>query len=672
MNTLVYKYGLRAPHENRDLALADLRLAHEYRNKLIEIERARRARVRLAEDALLGEPRRKLSETEKTLEDAVEAVAKYRASTRKRAAPEELIELLKLARSSHHEASYAFRVARQRVQPSCAACKKKELPPPCEHATPEGRQLLVELDAAKDVAKAAIKEYRNASGPSWGTYLLVDAAARQSFSKLPLYDIDGQPNDPRHVRWTGEGSIGVQLQGGLSVEEALAGEDTQLRISPPPAACWDPSTGSRRARSRQSRESEVWLRIGSDGRKPIWCKFGVHMQRPLPPGATIMGAVAHCRRVGPHFDWYLTVTLRVDDASSLKPRVNATRDAVAVDVGWRVFGEGETYELRVGYWSDGSDAPPVVVRERDIRVPGFVIPPRGELRLDTATLNQLTQPEGVRSERDVLFDGAKARLIEWLKTPHKNEPEWVDHDGVVVTLREHCKALHAWRSQAKMAALTTRWGEWLKEHPDGDKWAYDMLVAWRGQDRYLWAVESRWRDRALRRRRELYRLFGVALARTYSTVVLEKFDKRDVARRPKAEDEGEAHPARSNRQLAAVSELCECIEQAATSRGRGAVQVPCENSTRECPACGRIEDRKAAAAVNIGCSCGHVWDQDDGAADTLLARWRERPGDAEMVGRARKPKNPSSNGTVESHWQKARRKGAEKAARKMSRSQSES
>ena len=57
MNTLVYKYGLRAPHENRDLALADLRLAHEYRNKLIEIERARRARVRLAEDALLGEPR---------------------------------------------------------------------------------------------------------------------------------------------------------------------------------------------------------------------------------------------------------------------------------------------------------------------------------------------------------------------------------------------------------------------------------------------------------------------------------------------------------------------------------------------------------------------------------------------------------------------------------------
>ena len=82
----------------------------------------------------------------------------------------------------------------------------------------------------------------------------------------------------------------------------------------------------------------MWLRIGSDGRKPIWCKFGLHMQRPLPPGATIMMATVHCRRVGPHFDWYLTVTLRVDDIVSLKPRVTAPRDAVAVDVGWRGFG----------------------------------------------------------------------------------------------------------------------------------------------------------------------------------------------------------------------------------------------------------------------------------------------------------------------------------------------
>ena len=665
MNILVYRYGLRAPHENRDLALSELRSSHEYRNKLIEIECARRKRVRAAEDTLLGKPRLKLAEAQSALDAAIKAVSKHRAETRKRTTPAEMLATLKAAREAQHAASKAFRSARQLVQPRCSDCRKKDLPTPCEHATPEGVGLLAELDAAQDEAKEAIKKFRNESGPFWGSYLLVDKAAGQSFSELALYDIDGKPNDPSFLRWTGEGTLGVQLQGGLSVEAALAGQDTQLRISSPPVACWDPSTGSRKARSRQSRESEVWLRQGSVGRAPIWCKFGLHMQRPLPPGAQIMWAEAHCRRVGPHFDWYLTLTLKVDDAVALKPRIIPTRDAVAIDVGWRVFGEGETHELRVAYWSDGSNDAPVVIREKDIRVPGFVIPPRGELRLDTATLNQLTQPEGVRSERDVLFDGVRARLIEWLKTPHENEPEWVDSDGVVVTLREHCKALHAWRSQAKMAALTSRWGEWLKEHPDGDKWAYDMLVAWRGQDRYLWAVESRWRDRARLRRRELYRLFGVALARTYGTVVLEEFDKREIAKRPKTEDDGEAHPARSNRQLAAVSELCECVAEAGTSRGRNVVEVPCENSTRECPVCGCVDERNAARKVTISCACGHVWDQDDGAADTLLGRWRKRPGDAKMAGAPRKPKILNGDGSVENRMQRAKRKGAEKALRKM-------
>jgi hypothetical protein len=655
MTTLVYKYGIRSPHENRDLALTELRLAHDYRNKLIEIEKKRRARVRLAESAMLGAPRGVLIESEKTLQAAIDAVSRHRASTRKRDEPAELRAAVKAARKAHGDAARAFRAARQSVQPLCTACKKEDLPTPCKHATAEGRALLAELDAAKEEAKIEMKAYRDASGPSWGTYLVVDAAASQSFGKLSLYDKDGQPNDPKHVRWTGEGTIAVQLQGGLSVEEALAGQDTQLQITPPPAACWDPGTGSRRARSRQSREAEVKLRIGSNGTKPIWCAFGLHMQRPLPPGATIQWAMAHCRRVGPHFDWTLTVTFKVDDAVSLKPRVPSSADAVAVDVGWRVFGEDKTRELRVAYWSDGTSTTTVIVREPDIRVPGFVIPPRGEIRLDTDTLRQLTQPEGVRSERDILLDGAKKRLAAWLKKGGKG-PEW---------LHERCKALYAWRSAARMAALTTHWGEWLEEHPEGDVEPYEMLAAWKGQDRYLWAVEARWRDRALRRRREFYRLFGVALARTYATIVIEKFDKRRVAKRPNTEDNGQGQTARSNRQLAAVSVLCESIEQAGTSRGRTVALVPCENSTRECPMCGRIEDRDAAESVHIGCSCGHVWDQDDGASDTLLGRWRNRPGDAKIAGA---PSVKKAAAGQETRWQRARRKGLEKKDR-MDRSQ---
>ena len=42
----VYRYGLLAPTENRDLVAQTMRLAHEYRNKLVEIDRQERAEIR--------------------------------------------------------------------------------------------------------------------------------------------------------------------------------------------------------------------------------------------------------------------------------------------------------------------------------------------------------------------------------------------------------------------------------------------------------------------------------------------------------------------------------------------------------------------------------------------------------------------------------------------------
>ena len=38
-----YKYGLLPPTENRELALEQLRLAHQFREALVDVELARRA-----------------------------------------------------------------------------------------------------------------------------------------------------------------------------------------------------------------------------------------------------------------------------------------------------------------------------------------------------------------------------------------------------------------------------------------------------------------------------------------------------------------------------------------------------------------------------------------------------------------------------------------------------
>ena len=664
-STLVYRYGLRTPHGNHDLVFQQLRAAHDYRNRLIEIERKRRAAVRAAEEPLLGTERAALVLAQTMLDDADVAVKKFRAKTRKRDEPEDLRDLLRSARAVQREAARAFRAARARMQPRCPECKKADGPSPCPHVTPSGVALLNAIDSAEEVAKAEIKELRARGTLYWGSYLLVERAAGESFQDLPLYDGDGQPNDPRFVRWTGEGAIAVQLQGGLSPAAAQGGKDTRLRISPPDPRSWDPGHAGRSERDRMSRRAEVSLRVGSDGREPIWSKFGLHMARPLPPDAKIMWAEAHRRRVGPHAEWYLTLTLRLPQSSAVKSAPPTQGGAVAVDVGWRVFGDGDTFELRVAYWSDGAEVTPEIVREVDLRRPGFVLPRRGELRLDTTTLNRLAEPEAIRSQRDVLFDAARARLLGQLEElGEDNRPEW---------LAEATATLPQWRSQAKLAALTLRWRDWLEEHP-ADRQPVEILLGWLAHDKHLWAQEARRRDRALRRRREIYRLFSVALARTYDTVVLERFDKRVFARFPKTEEPGQGAAPRSNRVLAALGELCGftspgTIDQAAKSRGRVVVRVPAEDTTRTCRTCGAVEDRNAGADVTIRCACGAAWDQDDGAADNLLDRWREQSGSADNVGVARTAKKVSDVGAVaETKWQRAKRKGKEKEDRKKNRS----
>ena len=82
-------------------------------------------------------------------------------------------------------------------------------------------------------------------------------------------------------------------------------------------------------------------------------------------------------------------------------------------------------------------------------------------------------------------------------------------------------------------------------------------------------------------------------------MVLEKFDKRDVARRPKAEDEGEAHPARSNRQLAAVSELCECIVRPGRAGAAPRYRYRARTQHANAPNAGERKTRSAAQNVNI-------------------------------------------------------------------------
>ena len=112
---LVYRYALATPHENYDLVEAQMRAAHRYRNVLTEIERGRRAAIRLIESEAGDMPAAMaaLTKSRANREAAVEAITRHRAKSRKRDVPTELRMAAKAARQAERDAAHAFRELRR-------------------------------------------------------------------------------------------------------------------------------------------------------------------------------------------------------------------------------------------------------------------------------------------------------------------------------------------------------------------------------------------------------------------------------------------------------------------------------------------------------------------------------------------------------------------------------
>lgn len=631
MSTLVYKYGIHAPHEGADLVHEQMSLAQRYRNARVEIERGRRAAIRALEATVGDVPGAlaAISTATEAREEAWRAVARHRARTHKRDEPQALVTALARARDVERDAKATFRDLREALKDDVA-----------HPAVFLGR---AEIDQrARELAANAYEH----SGCYWGQRALVDEAAARSFADLALYD-GAEPQDPRFSRSRGDGAVGLQIMGGLTVAELHGCEDTRLRLRPPDARAWqgappraggpiriakgtipgarvpDDQASKTTMKRRYASTAELSLRIGSDGRAPVWARWVVDMDRPLPDGVRVTWATVHLRQVGPHSRWSCELTLDIP-ADARAGHTATTGGAVAIDVGWRQEGD----ELRVATWLDEHGA-------------------SGYLRLDKATLALLRSPDAIQGERDDRFSGARLGLAWWLA--HYDAP-----DG----LRAELRTMRQWHSPARLERV---WRLWSERRFDGDERVYSALTAWRWHDRSLWSAAEKNRGQSLRRRREVYRVFAAQLATRYDVVVVEAFDKRRVARRS---DKTENETARANRQLAATSELCVALEQAAKSRGRSHAALSAHDTTRICPACGLVGDRDAARSIMLVCECGNVWDQDVGAGEVLLVRWRERLRAGETAGTARvvKKKNKDAR-DGESKWQRAARKRTERGAK---------
>lgn len=561
-----YAYGASRPVEGLDDAERQMTLRHQYRNKLVELELQRRAEAEAAVRALApGLDAQEagvaaiVAELEAELAAGRAANAAARRKVRDPARAARVAEIRVLLRA----ARLAFRDARRAAYEALDS---------------------VALEAAAHERHVAARAEAVAGGLYWGCYLSVEQAMSKCRSGAP----------PRFRRRQPGGMISVQLQGGLTADEAFGCADQRFRLAPGARRQHHPScppvSGSRR---QQRPFFMVWLRVGSVGRKPVWCVAPVGLHRPWPAGAVLKWAHLVRSRVGTHDKWQLLLVFARGEGWA-RPR--SETGAVGIDLGWRLLPCGG---LRVAYWHDDAGR-------------------NGELRIPADVVSCWRHADELRSLRDRLFNEARADLLAWLAANQALVPAW---------LTEQSDTLSQWRSQARLAALVIRW---RGNRFPGDDAIFARLEGrldagpprhydgWRLQDKHLYDWECAERRGAIAWRNNAYREFSAWVRATYRDCFVEDTNWASLARRPAPDADAVVNvTARYHQRVAAVGTLARHLREAVA----GYVSVPTNHTTQECHLCSWTAPVDAASNVIVACGgCGQPWDQDSRAAQNHLAR----------------------------------------------------
>jgi hypothetical protein len=483
----VYKFGCRSPlPENVEVVRAQIRAAHDYRNDLVAVERGRRAALR----AILDTPEIRIAE---------ERVRSATKSTRKEA----LRTLSTLRNKTLEETTVSERLSVP-LEWIDTPGRRKRLRYPYSPLFETERIALLDASIRGDA--------RESTTCFWGSYLTIEASSDQA-RKKPLYERDGlTPSDPRFVRaiecgigsGTYEGQIGIQIQGGLLTNEAIACKDTRIQLHPDRYGL----TGPWRM---------LWLRVDSDGRQPIWAKFPTKLHRQIPDAAYWKWVRVSCVREGTHAVWSCEITVN-DPNPTARSLDHELAGTVALEVDWRPIDSGG---IVVGNWRDDSGQ-------------------SGEIHLSPRDVQAIQKSTSdLRAVRDLIRNDMIPRLSKAMQG--ESVPPW---------LAEARSTIHLWLSQERFHRLHYRWS---REAANVAPKALELLTMWRHRDRHLWQYADGMRGQSLRRRRHNYRLLAAEWAKKYKTVII---DDRNLSREARWGEESDV------RFLAGPSELRNAVKHA--------------------------------------------------------------------------------------------------------------
>ncbi len=351
--TRVWRYGLLPPTVNAAGVAEQMRLAHTYQNRLIELERKRRNdRDTVLEQSTpaMVDVTAKIKATETELERERARISAERSKTKNKEAGN--TDLARDAVAALKQLRKEYRI---------------HLKEALEIATVKATLAVIE-----DGHKVAVREARGTCGVYWGTYLQIEGAVQQARASSTA---------PKFVRWTGDGAVSVQLQKGLSTESVINCTDQRVRLSLQPIPV--PGRGGKPC-------PRLLLRIGSVGREPVFAEWPVTYHRPLPCDGAIKWAKVVRRRQASHDQWSLHLTVETN-----APEMSNDDSAIAVNLRWKgVSVDGCATTLAADWCDDVST---------------------GELSVETEVVGMIRKSEDLRSIRDKNFDQAKVHLILALK-----------------------------------------------------------------------------------------------------------------------------------------------------------------------------------------------------------------------------------------------------------------
>jgi hypothetical protein len=584
IDTTVFKFGIgRTPSgETRELLMGAMGESHRLKNRLIQLERARREAIRSIQSRhpVIG-PLTAEYERQRGLRTALgqEIASKHQAELN--------VINAQIAAASTADLVKSRKALERRI--------KKAISESTEHITTRMKELAEELRQAKTQHKdeltaqyesvtaevkpfqdAAMNEQTEEEAAEFG----YDAHAeghvytrwwtlenQQDSFKKRVKDMSPS-NDPQFLRFRSgyltntirEGTICAGIN---QTKKDCAGTLAMLNnpnkgklcvLQAPPAAAYDPKVP--RSHRKLLQRTKVLFRIGNiknptGGRMlPHWAELeDVIFHRQIPADAMIVEALVKLEAVGAREKWFLILTLQMPRRNPIAP---ATTTPVFIRQNTRVL-DGR---LQYADLTTPTASIPLVLdinpRSKVRRFKrfgpeadgttvwgGYKRNERGELRRfhdgefvpgDRHIQNIYDYQEYISGKIDSNFN-----LLILGKTEREDEHLFCVMDYIQgpnrlpkPLLDAKVDNVHKWRSQSRFQKLYRAWRD---NRVEGDEAAFDLMYRWAYQDLHLYQWARDMTARAVQRKRDHFRVKANEICRRYGVIYIDSrtLTKKDLA-----------------------------------------------------------------------------------------------------------------------------------------------